>query len=143
MNRLKRWSVYILSAVAFGVADFYIETTARQHLKYPYLLLVGLIWMVPSILVVVYEMKKTGSRKLAIWASIIVWLVAVIAYYAVYTLVLLRDETVVQIGWYDMLSDVTIWGTSAIIGGAFIGFLATSVYKLLHKRKNKKEDSEQ
>jgi uncharacterized membrane protein len=134
-KNIKRWLAYVALGAGFGVADYFIETLARQFLMYPALFFVGLLWVVPSMLVAIYEIKKTGSKKRAILASILVWVVAVVAYYMVYAVALMLDESITSFSWSGIFLDVAFWGVAAIIGGVIAWLLAIVFCKLTSKKK--------
>lgn len=135
-----RWLVYVLIGVAFGVADYYIETTARQFLTYPLLLFVGGVWIIPSSLVAFYEVKRSGSKLHTIVASTLVWMAGVVAYYVHYAIMLTLDNEVVAFSWGDILFDAAFWGVAAAVGGAVVGFLTATLHKVLSKKKISPKD---
>jgi len=135
MKQNIRWIIYISIGIAFGVADYYIETTARQFLTYPLLLFVGLTWIILSALVALYEIRKSSSKKRAILASALVLVVGVTVYYVFYALILVLDSRVATYPWSDNLLDIVFWGAAAVIGGAAIGFFTATFYRFLLKRK--------
>ena len=134
MKQRIRWVIYGLIGVAFGVADFYIETVARQHLRYPLLLFVGLIWAIPSLFAAFYEVRKSNSKKRAIVASMFVWVVGVVAYYVLYAVSLAANETVISFDLADIFLDAALWGVAAVIGGAIVGFLVVTFYRKISKK---------
>jgi len=135
MKQNLRWIIYISIGLAFGVADYYIETATRQFLTYPLLMFIGLIWIIPSALVALYEIRKSNSRKRAIIASTLVWVVGVTVYYIFYSLMLALDDRVTTYPWSDNLLDIAFWGITAIVGGIVVGFLTTTFYRMLSKNK--------
>ena len=129
VKRNIRWIIYVLIGGIFGVADFFIEASARQILTYPWLLLVGLIWIVPSSLVALYEVKKSGLRLRTVSASVLVWTVGVVSYYVLYATVLLSDEMIISIDWAQFVLDIVIWCVAGAVGGLVVGLLVEKVFR--------------
>jgi uncharacterized membrane protein len=138
-----RWIIYIIIGIMFGIFDFYIEALVRQFLTYPLLFFVGGIWVIPPFIVAFYEVKKSGSKRRAIAASILTWVAGVIAYYAFYATRLAFDNSIISFDWADILLDAVLWGVAAAIGGATIGLLTAAIYKLISKNKIRSRDKEE
>ena len=79
----KRWLIYILIGLLFGIFDFYYQEFTQNLIlsKLMRVIVVWLVWLIPIIPIVLYEAKTSKSIIKSIWANILVWNVSVISYY--------------------------------------------------------------
>lgn len=96
---MKRWHVYILIGLIFGIIDwFYLDWLSRglgPNLgENPFIvipIIIGLnygIWLVPIIPVVIYESRKADTVKGPILAGVLTWCCALFSYYTYYAVLL-------------------------------------------------------
>lgn len=100
---MKRWYVYILIGLAFGVLDWFFLQWLADGLgpglvevfgENPFIIIpfiVGLnygIWLVPIIPVVIFETRQANSIKTPILAAALTWTCALFSYYAYYAVLL-------------------------------------------------------
>ncbi|HEY5523859.1 MAG TPA: hypothetical protein VIK26_00825, partial [Clostridium sp.] len=80
----KRWFVYIIIGVLFGVFDFFYQefTKGIDITSYTMWFVVAwAIWLIPIIPIVLHEAKVSKSRVMAALANVLTWSVATISYY--------------------------------------------------------------
>ncbi len=99
----KRWLVYCLLGLVFGVADWHFlqllvvipwqrlsgSSPVGQLLLLP--VIVGLnwgIWLVPVVPVAIHEARRSASVWLSAVAAMVVWCTAILAYYLYYTILI-------------------------------------------------------
>lgn len=149
MNK-KRWLVYILIGLIFGVVDFYYQVLIQNIQINSKILLTGMvlvIWLVVVVPIAIYEAKLTRSAWRAALAAAVTWIVTVISYY-LYMMVKLmfigepgRPELHITnradpFYWDNVKSLLTgdIWGgmdewlVVAVIGGIIVGYLTGFIY---------------
>ena len=88
----KRWFIYIIIGIGFGVFDFYYQGFIQTSLAFILLgeitrvmLILG-IWLVPVIPIVLYETKVSQSRVMSALTSLVVYkFKEVIAMTVIYT----------------------------------------------------------
>jgi hypothetical protein len=153
----KRWLVYTLIGIMFGVFDFYYQIFIYNtfydqlfsgfggSLVWPSLVL-G-IWLVPIIPIILYEAKFSSSSGLSALASALTWSTAVVVYYLTNAFQLAfigvpsrpemhisnRNDPYFWTNWIGVfLDDIIVnnveWMVVAIIGGTVIGFLLSFVF---------------
>ncbi|HSL42097.1 MAG TPA: hypothetical protein VK897_01620 [Anaerolineales bacterium] len=156
----KRWLVYILIGLVFGVFDFYYQIFI--HNKFYYQLLGGLgrslvwpililgIWLVPIIPIILYEAKFSYSSWLPALASALTWSISVIGYYLTNAFQLAvvgvssrpemhisnRNDPYFWMNWRGVFLDDLIvnnveWMVIAVLGGTVIGILLSFIYRRL------------
>ena len=155
---LKRWLVYILIGIVFGVFDFYyqafISDTMHVHplgglgisLILP-ILEIG-IWLAPIIPIVVHEARLSTSSWLPALASALTWSTSVAAYYLTnaFQLAIMgvpgRPELHISnhldpyfwsnwrgVFFEELVANNVEWIIVAVIGGAVTGFLLSFLYR--------------
>ncbi len=115
---MKRWYVYVLIGLAFGIFDWFFLQWLTDGLgpnlveifgENPFIIIsviIGLnygIWLVPIIPVVIYETRRATSIKTPIPAAILTWTYALFSYYAYYAVLL-------SIGRLPNLAHLTLFG---------------------------------
>jgi len=165
---MKRWFVYILIGLVFGVVDWFFLDWLASGLgptlgDNPFIIIpiiIGLnygIWLVPIIPVVIYEIRHSERIKGPILAGILTWCCALLSYYTYYAILLStgRLPNLAHLNlfgtryagfWRDywtMFNRVILfqfleWIPIAIIGGSVI---AAIFWWLLKKRTNKADIS--
>jgi hypothetical protein len=153
----KRWLVYTLIGIVFGVFDFYyqifISNTFYAHplrglgrsLIEP-ILMIG-IWLVPIIPIILHEARFSCSSWLSALASAFTWSTSVVAYYLTNAFQLAivgvpsrlemhisnRNDPYFWMNWRgvfleDLVANNFEWIIVAVIGGTVIGFLLSFIY---------------
>jgi hypothetical protein len=153
----KRWLVYTLIGIVFGVFDFYYQifihnifydqllSSLGRSLVWPILIL-G-IWLVPIIPIILYEAKFSHSSWLPALASALTWSTSVVAYYLTNSFQLAivgvpsrpemhisnRNDPYFWVNWRGVfLDDLVVnnieWMVVAIIGGTVMGFLLNFIF---------------
>lgn len=169
---MRRWMIYALVGLIFGIVDWYFlallaalgqnETLNNSLMQSPglvrllaVLLIVGAnygIWLVPVIPVALAEIKRSQAIWRAMAAAALVWSMAILAYYAYYTFLLmfvglphmdfmLYSRAQMPGYWNDwwptfrrVISDQVIdWMPIAIGGGALVGGLTGAVLRFRTK----------
>ncbi|MEN6350438.1 MAG: hypothetical protein ABFD08_13720 [Syntrophomonas sp.] len=150
----KRWVIYIVIGVLFGVFDFYYqEFTSGIITSYAIWFLVAWgIWLVPAIPVALYESKVSESRIMSALANVLTWSVSAISYYLymAFKLIFIGQTSMqfLHISHYrdqfylsnlkslflgDVLIGISQWIGVAVVGGLVIGFLISYIYLCLRK----------
>ncbi|MBN1047051.1 MULTISPECIES: hypothetical protein [unclassified Clostridium] len=151
----KRWYIYIVIGILFGIFDFYYqEFTQDIHISsfVIWFVVAWVVWLIPSIPIVLYETKVSESKKKSVLANILVWSISVCSYYLYMAikLIFIGQESMkfLHISNYkdqfylsnlknlflgDVLSGITEWIVIAIVGGTVCGFLISFIY--LHIRR--------
>lgn len=153
----KRWLVYTLIGLVFGIFDFYYQTFISntfydqllgglgRSLVWP-ILIVG-IWLAPIIPIILHEAKFSYSSWLPALASALTWSTSVIGYYLTNAFQLAivgvssrpemhisnRNDPYFWVNWRgvfldDLVANNVGWMVVAVIGGAVIGFLLSFIY---------------
>ncbi|MBX4262792.1 hypothetical protein KTC96_23320 (plasmid) [Clostridium estertheticum] len=157
----KRWFIYIIIGVLFGVFDFfYQEFTEGMATSYAMWFVVAwAIWLIPIIPVVIYEAKVSKSSVMSALANVLTWSVSTISYYLFIPIKLIFIGQATRIEMYisnyrdqfywsnlksillgDVLSGIVRWIGVAIVGGFITGFLISFIYLSLRKIRNVKID---
>ena len=144
----KRWLVYILFGLLFGILDYYFQKPV-QLIKSNLLLMVATlgIWLALAIPVAINEARLTGSAWKAALACMAAWIAAVISYYFYMTikLVLIGEPSRPEMHfsnradpyfWLniknhllgDVLGGIGEWILVAIVGGIEVGYLSGLIY---------------
>jgi hypothetical protein len=153
----RRWLIYILIGIAFGVFDFYYHgfisnLPALQQFNSAWngiawiILSIG-IWLVPIIPIILHEAKISHSPWLSALASTLIWCVSVAAYYLTngFQLAFIgvpsrpemhisnRNDAHFLTNWKelffgDLVGGSLEWLVVAVVGGISIGFLLSFVY---------------
>jgi hypothetical protein len=150
----KRWLIYIIIGVLFGVFDFYYqEFTSGIVTSYAIWLIVTWgIWLVPAIPVTIYESKVSESIMMAALMNVLTWSVSVISYYMymAFKLIFIGQTSMqfLHISHYrdqfylsnlkslfsgDVLDGISQWIGVAVVGGLIIGLLISYTYLRLRK----------
>ncbi len=153
----KRWLVYTLIGIFFGVFDFYYQTfitnTFQNQLlggfgrTLVWLVLIVGIWLVPIIPIILHEAKITSASWQPALASALTWSASVIAYYLAnaFQLAIIgvpsrpemhfsnRGDSNFWRNWKvvfleDLVANNVEWIAVAVIGGTVIGFLLSFFY---------------
>lgn len=141
----KRWFIYIIIGVLFGVFDFYYQefTEGISSSSYVTWFVVAWgIWLVPIIPIDLYEAYVSESRVKSALANVLTWSISVISYYLYMAFKLIfigqtsmqflhishyRDEfywsNLKSIFLGDVLGGSIPWIFVAVIGGFITGFL--------------------
>ena len=105
----KRWIIYILIGLVFGIIDWYfidllayLSQTQRlnafflersEFIRQLYVIVLIVlnygIWLVPAIPIAIIEMKRSGRLWKATLAAVLVWSMALLSYYAYYAFLLM------------------------------------------------------
>jgi len=149
----RRWLVYALVGVTFGVFDYYYQGLIAPWSGIAvHLFLVLGVWLIPVVPVALYETRATGSLWLSALAGVLTWFTAIVAYYLFNAIELLllgvprrpemhvsnRDDPFFWQNWqsvlrYDILGGILEWSLVAILGGAIVGFLVSLVYRSIRR----------
>jgi len=157
----KRWIIYIIIGILFGVVDFYYqELTSGIVTSYAIWFIVTWgIWLVPAIPVVIYQSKVSESRIMSALANVLTWSVTVISYYLYMAFKLIfigqtsmqflhishyRDQFYLSnlkgLFFGDVIGGISEWIGVAVIGGFIIGYLISYIYIRLRKNLVTKPD---
>jgi len=157
----KRWRIYIIIGVLFGVFDFYyqeltaglFDSTSTSIWPFVEMVIVACsIWLVPVIPIIIYESKVLESRIKSAIATVVTWSASIISYY------IYMELKVIFIGqkslpfmhishskesyyWNNVKSmllgqvkaGIIEWIGVAVIGGFITGFLISAIYLRLRK----------
>lgn len=151
----KRWYIYIIIGILFGVFDFYYqEFTQGIHISsfVLWFVVAWAVWLIPAIPIVLYETKISESNKKSVLANILVWSISVCSYYLYMAikLIFIGQESMkfLHISNYkdqfylsnlkslflgDVLRGITEWIGIAIVGGIVVGFLISLIYVNIRK----------
>lgn len=151
----KRWYIYIVVGILFGIFDFYYqELTQGIHISsfVVWFVVAWAVWLIPAIPIVLYETKVSESKKKSVISNVLVWSISVCFYYLYMAikLIFIGQESMksFHISNYkdqfylsnlkslfldDVLRGITEWIIIAIVGGIVVGFLISFIY--LHIRK--------
>lgn len=153
----KRWLIYILIGVLFGVFDFYYQEFTQGIITSTimWFVVAWSVWLIPVIPIVLYEAKISKSVVRSIFANILFWSVSVISYYMYIPikLVFIGQSTMLdfyisnykgQFYWSNLKSliwgliseDAPEWLVVAILGGLIVGFVISFSYLHLRKLSN-------
>jgi len=153
----KRWLIYVLIGMLFGVFDFYYQEFTQGIITSTivWFVVAWSVWLVPVIPIVLYEAKISESVVKPVFANILVWSVSVISYYMYIPikLVFIGQSTMFdfyisnyksQFYWSNLKSliwgliseDAPEWLVVAIFGGLIVGFGISFSYLRLRKLYN-------
>ena len=153
----KRWLIYVLIGVLFGVFDFYYQEFTQNLITSTkiWFVVAWSVWLVPVMPIVLYEAKISESVVKSVFANILVWSVSVISYYMYIPikLVFIGQSTMSefyisnyrnQFYWSNLKSliwgliseDTPEWLVVAILGGLIVGFCISFSYLRLRKISN-------
>ncbi len=162
MKSHKRWLLYILAGFAFGIIDWYY-LSLLAHFPFGSLetstfivpLIIGLnygIWLVPVLLVTIYESRLSHSVLKTALAGALCWLASILSYYLYYTLLLAfwglpNMDHLLILGvkgpgfWQEwgvafqkiILNQVIEWLPIAIVGGLIAGTLIGTISNKVKK----------
>jgi len=153
----KRWLIYCLIGLAFGVVDwYYLDSLAHfpwgqlgeSPVVIPIIIALNYgIWLVPVLPIAIYEVHRYKSARLSAVAGITVWSSAIFGYYTYYTALLAfwglpHMDYLLVLGkrsptfWQDwarvfqkvILSQFLEWIIIAVIGGGIVGLIASRVW---------------
>lgn len=160
----KRWFIYIIIGVLFGVFDVYYQEftigIVRIHHTYVmWLLVTWVIWLVLAVPIIVYEAKVSKSRVMSALANVLTWSVSIISYYLYIPIKLMfigqstmkemyisnyRDpfywSNISSLFLDDALGGIVRWIGVAVVGGFIVGFLISFIYLRFKKNCNVKID---
>ena len=117
---MKRWHVYVLIGLVFGVLDwFYLDWLSRglgpnlgenPFIVIPIMIVLNYgIWLVPIIPVVIYEARRAEHIKSVMLAGILTWCCALFSYYTYYA-------SLLSLGKLPHLAHLSLFG------GRYAGF---------------------
>lgn len=153
----KRWLIYILIGVLFGIFDFYYQEFTQGIITSNIMCFVvaWAIWLVPAIPIVLYEAKISKSVVRSVLVNILVWSVSVFSYYMYIPIkfVFIGQSTMSefyisnyrsQFYWSNLKSllwgliseDAPGWLFVAIFGGIIVGSCISFPYLRLRKTSN-------
>ncbi|QSO45643.1 hypothetical protein [Alicyclobacillus mengziensis] len=150
----RRWCVYVLIGIVFGVADFYLPSFIVPHLSMNSPVLEGIIgfaltfgvWLVPGIPIVIYETSVSRRRLSSALAICLTWCISVVVYYLTNVAQLAigsstqpdlrfsnHNSPFFWTNWESVLFSYVLtstleWSIVSILGGLIIGFLVSSTY---------------
>ena len=155
----KRWLIYILIGILFGVFDFYYQefTQSISTSTIAWFIIAWSVWLVPVIPIVLYEAKISKSVVKSVFANILVWSVSVISYYMYIPikLVFIGQSTMLEfyisnyrsefywsnlkeLIWGLISEDAPEWLVVAVLGGLIVGFCISFSFLRLRKLSNMK-----
>ena len=160
----KRWFIYIMIGIGFGVFDFYyqgfIQNSFASRLlgEITMVMLILGIWLVPVIPIVLYETKVSQSRVMSALTCSLTWCISIISYYLFNAVQLAflgfptRPELHISnhgdpffwenwksVLWHDIFwGGIVEWSVVAVVGGLIVGFLVSFVYLRLRETRNAK-----
>lgn len=157
----KRWIIYGIIGILFGIFDFYYqEFTEGLNYIFNKNILVWFIvawgiWLIPVIPIDFYEAKTFKNIKKPIIANIFIWVIAVCSYYIWIPIkwVFIGQpsmsfmyisnynnehylDNLKNTFWELITEDAPEWIVVAIVGGSVIGFLVGFSYIHLKRQKN-------
>ena len=156
----KRWLVYALVGILFGIFDFYFQQIDFGASSLARVLAIFGIWLVPLVPIALYEARISRSILKPALASIFTWSIAIIAYY-LYLLVGLvfigqasRPEMHISSTsdpyyWENLQSvflgdiggGIVEWIGLAIVGGGILGSLIGFAYKVITRLRHTEKPS--
>ncbi|ETI95273.1 MAG: hypothetical protein Q617_SPSC00209G0001, partial [Streptococcus sp. DORA_10] len=134
----KRWLIYVLIGILFGIVDFYYQEFTQEIITSTivWLVVAWSVWLIPIIPIVLYEAKISKSVLKSVLANILVWNVSVISYYMYIPikLVFIGQSTMLEfyiynyksefywsnlkaLIWHLISQDAPEWLVVAILGG--------------------------
>jgi hypothetical protein len=141
----RRWHIYLIIGIVFGVFDFYFhrflyKILVQQPVFKPshagetaWLVLSTGIWLVPIVPVVLYEAKISQSRLRSALANCLTWCISIFSYYLTNIVHYMLIGS--PIPWHHIIfGDIIEWIVVAVFGGFVIGFLISFIY--LHFKDN-------
>lgn len=152
----KRWLVYALIGIVFGVFDFYYQIFLYNTFDQLFsgygtnfarsIFLLG-IWLVPIVPIILYEAKNSRSSWLPALASALTWSISVVVYYLTnaFQLAIIgvpsrpemhisnRNDPYFWNNWRDVFLDDLVlnnieWMVVALIGGTVMGLLLNFIF---------------
>jgi hypothetical protein len=159
----RRWFVYIIIGVLFGVFDFCYQDFTKGiaiHSFAMWFAVAWAIWLIPIIPIALYETKISKSRIMSALANVLTWSASTISYYLFIPIKLMFIGQASRIEMYisnyrdpfywsnvknillgDVLDGISRWIGVAVLGGFIIGFLISSIYLGLSKIRNAKTET--
>lgn len=147
MNHIRRWVIYALIGVCFGVIDWYVRETLKAVC--PPLGALGIIvgvpvmwgvWLLPALAVAYAELRASRRVALCSLAVALVWVAAIVSYHLFYGFLMAFDEAsplslgyalghLSSRGWADWgeitrtltLGYIMRWGAVALVSGGAVG----------------------
>lgn len=150
----KRWFIYIIIGVLFGIFDFYYQEFTKEIVTsyVRWFAVAWGIWLVPIIPIVLYEAKVSGSRLMSALANILTWSVSTISYYLFIVIKLIfigqatrqelyisnyRDQfywsNLKSVIWGEVFGGIIDWISVAVVGGFIVGYLVSFIYLRLRR----------
>ena len=150
MQGKKRWLIYVLVGLLFGLADWYYLNILTQFpwgklqnnpIVIPLIILLNYgIWLVPVLPITFYESRTSRSVSRSAMAGALCWACSIASYYVFYLLLLSfwglpNMEHLLILGpkqagfwqeWSDafqkiILNQVIEWLPIALVGGSLVG----------------------
>lgn len=153
----KRWLVYALIGILFGVFDFYYQEFTQSLItsRISWFVVAWSVWLVPATPIILYEVRISKSIIKSILATILTWIVSVLFYYMYIPikLVFIGQATMSEFYisnyrseyYYSNLKSLILglitedapeWLAIAILGGIIVGFCVSFLYLRLRKTSN-------
>jgi hypothetical protein len=144
----KRWLLYGLIGILFGVFDYFFQQLAQQDSsQVTQVVVVYGIWLVPLIPIAFYESRTSSSAIKSALASAFTWSLAIVAYYLymAFELIIIGKDSLLELHFSshqdpyywsnlgrvffgDISGGIVEWLALAVIGGGLIGFIIGLVY---------------
>ena len=156
---MKRWTLYLLVGLIFGIFDFYYQemTKGLLHSTLSWLSIAWIVWLIPVIPIILHELKISKSIIKSALANVVTWATATIIYYLYIPFKLIfigqasRSEmyftnhgedyywdNVKYVFQHDVFGGIGRWIGVATIGGFIFGLLF-SIIILRFKKKGRLE----
>ena len=145
----KRWKIYALIGILFGIFDFFYQELiagigGSNILR---ILVTTGVWLIPAIPIILYEAKVSQTTWKPALANVLTWVMAVISYYLYmgFKLLIIGQEATQELhissyqdpyfwsNWKnvfvgDILGGMFEWLIVAVVGGSLIGLVVSAVY---------------
>ena len=155
----KRWKIYALIGILFGIFDFFYQELTAQIGDTSLLrtLVATGVWLIPAIPVVLCEAKVSQTTWKPALANVLTWVMAVISYYLYmgFKLLIIGQEATQELhissyqdpyfwsNWKnvfvgDILGGMFEWLIVAVVGGCLVGFVVSAAYLGISKARTLK-----
>jgi len=160
----KRLAIYVAAGALFGILDWYYlnglanfpwGSLGESILVIPIILFFNFgIWLLPVVLVAIYEERRSFSLRRAALSGPVVWACAIPSYYLSYTILLAffglphmehllfinRNNPTFWSEWSIAFKRIILeqfleWIGIALVGGGVVGFLSAKIDVGIQKRK--------